>query len=177
MMPQQFNLNLNHLGLAGSRESGVGQNSLKMPLRLVSDTHVPVLPVEKGSGAPTLGDIKRAIPAELFERSLAHSLLHLASDIIQAAGGFAFALLLVERMESPVAFWAFYALYWAWQGPTLTGLWVLAHECGHGGFSDYVSVRLPLHTPPKPPLHHHPPIHVTTIGRFLFAHDACAGTN
>merc|ERR1719181_1810110 len=26
--------------------------------------------------------------------------------------------------------------YWWYQGLTFTGLWVLAHECGHGGFTD-----------------------------------------
>ena len=26
--------------------------------------------------------------------------------------------------------------YWWYQGLTFTGLWVIAHECGHGGFSD-----------------------------------------
>merc|ERR1719453_690662 len=26
--------------------------------------------------------------------------------------------------------------YWWYQGLTMTGLWVLAHECGHGGFTD-----------------------------------------
>jgi omega-6 fatty acid desaturase (delta-12 desaturase) len=28
-----------------------------------------------------------------------------------------------------------YAAYWVCQGCILTGVWVIAHECGHGGFS------------------------------------------
>jgi len=27
-------------------------------------------------------------------------------------------------------------VYWAAQGCVMTGLWVIGHECGHGGFSD-----------------------------------------
>jgi omega-6 fatty acid desaturase (delta-12 desaturase) len=39
----------------------------------------------------------------------------------------------------PSLWWApylLYPIYWWVQGVSMTGLWVLAHECGHGGFSD-----------------------------------------
>ena len=38
----------------------------------------------------------------------------------------------LPAMLTPFA-WLF---YWWYQGLTFTGLWVLAHECGHGGFTD-----------------------------------------
>lgn len=47
--------------------------------------------------------------------------------------------------------------YWVVQGTVLTGIWVLAHECGHQAFSDYKwlnnSVGLVLHTALLVPFH------------------------
>ena len=42
----------------------------------------------------------------------------------------------IDHEAVPV--WARYILwpmYWWWQGNVMTGLWVLAHECGHCAFS------------------------------------------
>jgi len=48
-------------------------------------------------------------------------------------------------------------LYWAVQGSVMTGLWVIAHECGHQAFSDYKwlndSVGLVLHSALLVPYH------------------------
>jgi hypothetical protein len=32
--------------------------------------------------------------------------------------------------------WLAWPMYWFWQGAFATGVWVIAHECGHGAFSD-----------------------------------------
>ncbi|KAL2998308.1 hypothetical protein AAZX31_09G091500 [Glycine max] len=39
-------------------------------------------------------------------------------------------------LPSPFSFLA-WPIYWAVQGCILTGVWVIAHECGHHAFSDY----------------------------------------
>jgi omega-6 fatty acid desaturase (delta-12 desaturase) len=87
----------------------------------------------------TKKSIREAIPANLFVRSYTHSFAVLAWDLVMVA----FALAMVHYAEStvlpalpavctPVAWMG----YWWYQGLTFTGLWVLAHECGHGGFTD-----------------------------------------
>lgn len=98
---------------------------------------VPVLPKD----GLKVGDLKRAIPPHLFQRSLLRSMFHLCVDLVEGGLALAVALFLIEKVENPLAFWALYAAYWAFQGPTFTGLWVLAHECGHGGFSNYTIVN------------------------------------
>ncbi|KAJ3053448.1 Delta(12)-fatty-acid desaturase, partial [Quaeritorhiza haematococci] len=37
--------------------------------------------------------------------------------------------------------WVAWPVYWVCQGVVLTGLWVIAHECGHQAFSDYAWVN------------------------------------
>lgn len=85
----------------------------------------------------TLMDIKNAIPAHCFKRSLGTSLVHLASDISLIAVLF-YASLFIGADFLPS--WSSYILwptYWYAQGAVMTGLWVLSHECGHQSFSDY----------------------------------------
>ena len=42
----------------------------------------------------------------------------------------------IRDAPSP-AQWALWPLYWVAQGSVMTGVWVLAHECGHQAFSNY----------------------------------------
>lgn len=93
---------------------------------------------------PTKGQIKASIPAECFKRSYFWSLFYTARDLL-IAGGFLYATSQVlstdmpNLLEEPVQFatwvlgWSFYAF---WMGTIMTGPWVIAHECGHGAFSD-----------------------------------------
>eukprot|EP00003_Mantamonas_plastica_P007585 TRINITY_DN1642_c0_g1_i7.p1 TRINITY_DN1642_c0_g1~~TRINITY_DN1642_c0_g1_i7.p1 ORF type:complete len:132 (-),score=29.60 TRINITY_DN1642_c0_g1_i7:922-1317(-) len=46
-----------------------------------------------------------------------------------------------ENVASPLITLPAWALFYAYAGITATGLWVLAHECGHGGFSDSETVN------------------------------------
>jgi fatty acid desaturase len=92
---------------------------------------------------PTKGEIKAVIPKECFERSYVWSLFYLARDFAMAAA-FVYATSHVLTTDLPawnaplemakfIVGWSTYAF---WMGTILTGPWVLAHECGHGAFSD-----------------------------------------
>eukprot|EP00962_Isochrysis_galbana_P041178 scaffold15037_cov112-Isochrysis_galbana.AAC.3 len=83
----------------------------------------------------TKGSIRASIPAHLFKRSYVHSLAHLAMDLVWVAGTWLLAMLAASML--PVGFAPLvWGAYWFYQGINLTALWVLAHECGHGGFTD-----------------------------------------
>ena len=83
---------------------------------------------------PTKQEVLAAIPAECFERSLAKSSLYLLSSLVLTIG-------------SGVLAYAFLPLTWAWlpawvayaivAGTAATGLWVVAHECGHRAFTKH----------------------------------------
>ncbi|KAF2746701.1 delta(12) fatty acid desaturase [Sporormia fimetaria CBS 119925] len=85
----------------------------------------------------TIKDIRDAIPAHCFKRSGAKGLLYVARDVASLAATF----YLFNRFVTPenipstglrAALWAGYTFV---QGLFGTGLWVLAHECGHQSFS------------------------------------------
>lgn len=89
---------------------------------------------------PSKGEIKAVIPAHCFKRSYVKSMGYVVRDLVTSAA-FAYATSLVLSTDvpsDPVEFagwalgWSFYAF---WMGTINTGLWVLAHECGHGAFS------------------------------------------
>lgn len=104
----------------------------------------PYNPLAKNAPTlPTKGEIKAVIPKECFHRSYFWSLFYLARDLAMTAA-FLYAATQVLTTELPpieqslqilawAAGWSFYAF---WMGTILTGPWVLAHECGHGAFSD-----------------------------------------
>ncbi len=81
---------------------------------------------------PTRAEVRAAIPEECFELSTGRSLAHLALSAAATAVpvALAVALLPLELAWAPV--WLLYALV---TGTAAIGLWVLAHECGHGAFS------------------------------------------
>lgn len=89
----------------------------------------------------TLADIKNAIPRHCFERSLVKSLLHLASDLV-IVSVLGFLATLIEHPSVPaLARYLLWPAYWYAQGSVLTGVWVIAHECGHQSFSPYEAVN------------------------------------
>ncbi|KAF7591705.1 hypothetical protein BBP40_001218 [Aspergillus hancockii] len=83
---------------------------------------------------PTLKELKDAIPKECFESSAVTSLLYLARDILYCAilTVAAFQIHLIPSLPLRIAAWATYTFF---QGCVGTGIWILAHECGHGAFS------------------------------------------
>lgn len=85
----------------------------------------------------TIKDIRDAIPAHCFNRSAITSLSYLARDLAVLASVFyIFHNYLtpetVPYLPARVALWALYSFI---QGLFGTGVWVLAHECGHQAFS------------------------------------------
>jgi bifunctional Delta-12/omega-3 fatty acid desaturase len=83
-----------------------------------------------------LKQLKEAIPAECFQSSATTSLLYLARDIVYAAA-LVYAALQIDSIPSPWLQAVAWLAYTFAQGCVGTGLWILAHECGHGAFSPY----------------------------------------
>ena len=85
----------------------------------------------------TISDIHKAIPKHCFERSAATGLYYVARDISSLAVTFYLTnkFLTQENVPSTPLRAALWALYTIVQGLVGTGLWVLAHECGHQSFS------------------------------------------
>jgi omega-6 fatty acid desaturase (delta-12 desaturase) len=86
----------------------------------------------------TINDIRNAIPKHCFERSAATGLYYVARDIVTLVGTFYLFNKFVtpENIPSYAIRWGLWAVYTIIQGLVGTGLWVLAHECGHQSFSD-----------------------------------------
>ncbi|KKK25492.1 hypothetical protein ARAM_002056 [Aspergillus rambellii] len=84
----------------------------------------------------TLKTIKDAIPPSCFERSLLISTAYVIRDCIYAATLFYLALKidLIPSQALRVLAWIVYGFF---QGCVGTGIWILAHECGHGAFSPF----------------------------------------
>lgn len=91
----------------------------------------------------TIKDLLSAIPKHCFERSAIKSSAHLARDfVLIAALGFAASKieagvnsLGLSPLAASAAKWFCWANYWWWQGLAMTGVWVVAHECGHQAYS------------------------------------------
>ncbi|WFC98846.1 hypothetical protein MYAM1_001579 [Malassezia yamatoensis] len=97
----------------------------------------------------SMQDLLSSIPKHCFERSTLWSSLYLALDFVQVAGliyaatwinpvsthvHFSNSYVSEETVQSAVRFvlWTLYSFY---QGLVFTGIWVIAHECGHQAFS------------------------------------------
>lgn len=85
----------------------------------------------------TIKQIRDAIPAHCFQRSGAKGLAYVARDLASLAATFYLFHTYVTPADIPstparAALWTIYSFV---QGLFGTGLWVLAHECGHQSFS------------------------------------------
>ena len=100
----------------------------------------------------TLKAIRDEIPKHYFEQNTMKSMYYLCRDLVQvaitAAVWYYYGLPLVATVESatgPVVGNLFkflmWNVYWYVQGLNGTGLWVLAHECGHRAFSPSKAVN------------------------------------
>lgn len=87
----------------------------------------------------TIKDIRDAIPKHCFERSALRSLSYVVRDMICLATTFYLfnTYLTPENVPSTPLRAVGWGVYTFLQGLFGTGLWVLAHECGHGAFSPY----------------------------------------
>ncbi len=86
----------------------------------------------------TIKDLRDAIPAHCFNRSALLGFSYILRDLIQISGlqMLAWAYLNSEYMPSELfrglVAWP---IFWLIQGASYTGIWVIAHECGHQAFS------------------------------------------
>lgn len=86
----------------------------------------------------TIGQLRKAIPAHCFERSLARSFSYLILDLAMIAMLYMGSTKIDDVSTNPlVTYGVCWPLYWFFQGAVSTGVWVLAHECGHQAFSKY----------------------------------------
>ncbi len=81
---------------------------------------------------PSRASVRSVLPNQCFTRQTGKSLLYLTQSILIQL----FVVLIglsLPRTINMFPLWFFYSLI---SGTTAMGLWVLAHECGHGAFSD-----------------------------------------
>jgi omega-6 fatty acid desaturase (delta-12 desaturase) len=88
--------------------------------------------VSAGFPLPTTAETKAVIPDHCFERILWRSAMYAVMSLVLTVG-------------TGILAWQFLPLHWAWTpawvlyaiavGTFATGLWVVAHECGHRAFS------------------------------------------
>ena len=81
---------------------------------------------------PTKAEVRLVVPDWCYQRDTLRSLSHLLQSLI-ATGVTACIGLLIPLKLVALPLWMAYALG---TGTAAMGLWVLAHECGHGAFSD-----------------------------------------
>ena len=116
--------------------------SVAAPFNLLGRADAPLAPPSRDPALAKLtpGSLRDAVPAHCFERSLATSLSYLVRDLA-AIAALGLAATQIQRAPAGLAQWALWALYWAAQGSVMTGVWVLAHECGHQAFSTSKAVN------------------------------------
>lgn len=86
----------------------------------------------------TIGQLRKSIPAHCFERSVARSFSYLFVDLTMIALLYIGSTKIDGMSTNPlVTYGVCWPLYWFFQGAVSTGVWVLAHECGHQAFSKY----------------------------------------
>jgi len=95
------------------------------------------MPLELESLPPppfSIKELRDAIPAHLFQRSAIRSSSYLVVDLILVAAFFYIASFFsYAPLYLQIFLWP---MYWFAQGAVMTGIWVIAHECGHQSFSD-----------------------------------------
>ena len=86
----------------------------------------------------TIKDIRDAIPKHCFNRSALTGYSYILRDLALLATTFTiyYNFVTPEYIPSKPVRAALWAVYTIVQGFVGTGLWVIAHECGHGAFSD-----------------------------------------
>ncbi|CAH0042914.1 unnamed protein product [Clonostachys rhizophaga] len=86
---------------------------------------------------PDIKVLRNSIPTHCFEPSALKSLAYLIRDFVMAGALLVAASRLIPIIPSPGIRAATWVLYGFTQGLIGTGLWILAHEAGHGAFSKY----------------------------------------
>ncbi|KAL4436995.1 hypothetical protein ABPG75_004134 [Micractinium tetrahymenae] len=90
----------------------------------------------------SVATLRKAIPKHCWERSLLRSSAYLAADLAMLAA-LVYASFFIDAAPVPpaVRWLVLWPLYWYFAGAVATGVWVIAHECGHQAFSEYQAVN------------------------------------
>lgn len=96
---------------------------------------------DKPTPIPDVKTLKDAIPAHCFERSMLRSFSYVVRDLVIVSALF-YSAVQLSQLDAPlyvtVPLWAPYSFV---QGCFFTGLWILAHDCGHDSFSANLTVN------------------------------------
>lgn len=84
-----------------------------------------------------MNDILEAIPAECFNRSAVRGLGYVARDLVLIGLVGLTAYYTIPLLPNPTLRFLAWMLYGFVNGLVGTGVWVLAHECGHQAFSPW----------------------------------------
>jgi omega-6 fatty acid desaturase (delta-12 desaturase) len=82
---------------------------------------------------PTIREIRNSIPEHLFKPSALRSSAHAVFDCTVALVIAVAAYKAIPLVSYWPLRWALWALYGYIEGLVFTGIWIVAHECGHGG--------------------------------------------
>ncbi|TGO16922.1 hypothetical protein BTUL_0022g00230 [Botrytis tulipae] len=83
----------------------------------------------------TMKEIYDAIPAHCFKPSIIRSMAYVVRDYFYVSTLIYLALTFIPMLPNPYLRFAAWVAYTTVQGFVFTGIWILAHECGHGAFS------------------------------------------
>ncbi|KAK3334241.1 fatty acid desaturase-domain-containing protein [Cercophora scortea] len=84
---------------------------------------------------PDIQTIRDSIPADCFVQDTGTSLAYLARDVAMILSFGWLGLTFVPQIQDPIVRTLAWIAYGYIQGLFCTGLWILAHECGHGAFA------------------------------------------
>lgn len=84
---------------------------------------------------PDVKTIRSWIPQHCFEPSVLISMTYVVRDYAEAFGLGYLALTYIPQIQDSMLRTAAWIVYGYVQGLVCTGIWILAHECGHGAFS------------------------------------------
>ncbi|KAG9286487.1 hypothetical protein G9A89_014653 [Geosiphon pyriformis] len=88
----------------------------------------------------TIKELRQAIPAHCFKRDTLKSFSYVISDLA-VIGALAYAASYIDTYLPYTLRIVAWPLYWFFCGAFATGLWVIAHECGHRAFSPSKTVN------------------------------------
>jgi omega-6 fatty acid desaturase / acyl-lipid omega-6 desaturase (Delta-12 desaturase) len=83
----------------------------------------------------TIKDIRSAVPPECYHRSALRGFGYILRDVCLLAITFSIAQQAIPPIQYPAVRILLWSVYGLLNGLFGTGLWILAHECGHGAFS------------------------------------------
>ncbi|KAK6335461.1 hypothetical protein TWF696_002236 [Orbilia brochopaga] len=85
----------------------------------------------------TMKEIYDAIPAHCFKSSVLRSMAYVVRDYFYLSTLVYLAVTYIPLIPNVHLRFLAWAAYTAAQGCVFTGIWILAHECGHGAFSKF----------------------------------------